>query len=53
MEDLYKEVYFETYCKTCKYKDRKEEQLPCCDCLEEPVNLQSNKPVKWEEKTRK
>lgn len=46
----YKEVYFDKYCKTCKHKDLKEEEFPCDICLEEPTNLNSHKPVKWEEK---
>lgn len=49
MEDTYKEVDFEKYCKTCKYKDRDEKLIPCCYCLEETENLYSQKPVKWEE----
>lgn len=50
MEDVYKEVYFNLYCKNCKYKDLKESDDPCDECLNEPVNLYSHKPVKWEEK---
>ncbi len=50
MEDVYKEVYFDQYCKNCKYKDLKESDDPCDECLNEPVNLYSHKPVKWEEK---
>ena len=34
MENIYKEVYFKTYCKTCEYKD-----------LEEKFD----KPVYWKE----
>lgn len=50
MTENYKEVYFDQYCKTCKYKDTKETDDPCDECLYEPVNLYSHKPVKWEEK---
>lgn len=50
MEDSYKEVYFGTYCKTCQHEALAEDQDPCYDCLAEPVNLYSHKPVKWEEK---
>lgn len=49
-EDDYREVYFGDYCKTCKYEKRPEEQIPCCYCLEEPLNLYSHKPVRWEGK---
>lgn len=48
MEDNYKEVYFDQYCKTCKHLNKKEDDDPCFDCLNEPVNLYSHKPVKWE-----
>lgn len=47
-----REVDFETYCKTCKYEKSLEIDRPCCDCLEEPVNLYSRKPVKWETKDK-
>ena len=50
MEDTYKEVYFGEYCKTCRYKDLKEDDDPCRECLKEPVNLYSHKPVRWEDK---
>lgn len=50
MTENYKEVYFDQYCKTCKYKDTKETDDPCDECLYEPMNLYSHKPVKWEEK---
>ena len=50
MDNEYLEVYFDQYCKTCKYYDNKENVIPCCECLEEPTNLYSHKPVKWEAK---
>lgn len=50
MEESYKEVYFDQYCKNCKYEKLKEEEDPCCRCLEHPVNLYSHKPVMYEEK---
>lgn len=46
--DGYKEVYFDQYCSTCKYKNNPEESDPCKYCLEEPINLYSHKPVKYE-----
>lgn len=50
MEEGYKEVHFNEYCKSCKHKDKKQEDTPCDECLAEPVNLYSHKPVKYEEK---
>lgn len=50
MEYILKEVYFHEYCKTCKYSDKKEDESPCSECLEEPVNAHSHKPVYWKER---
>ena len=47
MEHPYKEVHFHDYCVKCKYYDRKEEEDPCFECLENPVNLYSHKPLKF------
>lgn len=53
MEDIYKEVYYSEYCKDCKHKDLEEYKDPCHECLSNPINLYSNKPVKFEEKEKK
>jgi hypothetical protein len=53
MDEGYKEVYFDKYCKTCKYKKLKEEECPCSECLDAPINYASHKPVKWQEKEAK
>lgn len=50
MEEGYKEVYFDEYCKTCKFKDLKEDKTPCDECLQEPANVYSHKPVKYVKK---
>lgn len=52
MDDNYKEVYFDKYCKTCENRDLTELDDPCFDCLDEPTNLNSHKPVKYKEKTK-
>lgn len=49
MEEGYKEVYFHEYCKNCKFKNLKENDSPCDECLAESVNVYSHKPVKYEE----
>lgn len=51
-EDGYKEVYFNEYCESCRYKDLDSENTPCYECLGEPVNLNSHKPVKYVEKNK-
>lgn len=50
MEDIYKEVYFDKYCEKCKYEKFAENESPCDECMDEPVNLYSHKPVKFEER---
>lgn len=49
MENEYKEVYFSKFCKTCENFLKMEEEEPCSECIKEPVNLNSHKPVKWKE----
>ena len=50
MDNDYKEVYFDKYCKTCKHSKKKDNEEPCDECLESPTNLNSHRPVCWEEK---
>lgn len=47
---VYKEVDFKTYCQTCKYKDLRETDDPCSECMDNSLNLESRKPIKWEDK---
>ena len=47
MENLYFEVDFEKYCKTCEHKDLDERCDPCCECLDHGSNTQSERPVNW------
>lgn len=46
----YKEVYFDQFCKKCKYEKLKEIEEPCNVCMEEPTNWNSHRPVKYEKK---
>ena len=48
MDDKRKFVDHNRYCALCKHKDLEENQDPCWDCLTEPVNWNSAKPVKYE-----
>lgn len=43
-------VEFDEYCNKCVNKDKAESEDPCFECLENPVNIGSHKPVKFEEK---
>lgn len=38
-------VEFHLYCPICKYGDLPETEDPCNECLGEPVNMESHKPV--------
>lgn len=50
MDENYKEVYFHEYCEHCVYKELDNVDEPCNECLDNPINLFSHKPVKFEEK---
>lgn len=43
-------VEFDKWCSTCKYSQLWGDKEPCNECLTNPVNLNSTKPVKWEAK---
>lgn len=49
MEYIDKEVDFHTYCEICKHKATSEDADPCHDCLNNPTNAYSHKPVYFEE----
>lgn len=52
MDNEYKEVYFDKFCKKCEYEKTENTKEPCDECLENPVNLYSHKPVNWKEKKK-
>lgn len=54
MEYIDKIVDFE-YCKKCKYEENAESEEPCHDCLNNPTNTYSHRPVhfEWEPKKSK
>lgn len=53
MDEEYQEVYFHEYCKKCKhFVDGDEQKEPCFECLDNPINLYSHKPVKYETKEK-
>lgn len=49
MDNNFKEVRFDKYCKKCKHHDVKEYEDPCNECLESGMNEGSEKPVKFVE----
>lgn len=52
MEDIYKEVHYDEYCKKCKHEKLKEFKDPCHECLSNPINLYSAKPIRFEEREK-
>lgn len=42
-------VRFDKHCETCKHKGLPESEDPCFDCQFDPVNMNTDKPTKWEE----
>lgn len=51
MADVHeKEVRYDEYCKKCKYSDTPDGDLPCDECLSEPMNWGSVKPTRFKEK---
>ena len=50
METRFKEVYFYNFCSQCINKEKEENESPCDECLEEPVNEYSHTPVKFQKK---
>ena len=44
-----REVYFNIYCKSCKHWDVKDTDDPCNECLSNPANIDSHKPILYEE----
>ena len=44
---MLKEVLFDKWCKTCKYRFKGEAEDPCNDCLNEPSNNDSTKPIEY------
>lgn len=42
-------VEFDKFCKTCKHKELNEKFDPCHECLCNPINTGSIKPMRYEE----
>ena len=53
IESDYLLVDFRKYCRTCKHRDVLETDEPCNECLENPTNLYSHKPVNYAAADRK
>ena len=49
MTNIERIVDFKKYCETCKYKDVDEVKDPCNECLDNPVNIDSRKPINYKD----
>ena len=49
MESVDKIVMFHLYCGTCKYKNVKETDEPCNECLTNTTNVYSHVPTKYDD----
>lgn len=49
----HKEIDFYKYCKTCKNRKTKEHEDPCHECLNNPMGVNSTKPIRYEKCTQK
>lgn len=53
LDSEYREVRYDIYCEQCKYKEEIDYESVCEECLDNPTNLYTDKPVKFEEASRK
>lgn len=53
MKKKYKEVFFEKWCNQCQYQKERETSDPCNECLTNPVNESSHRPVLFKKKKQR
>ena len=46
----YREVDYYIYCEKCKHYEDEGYESVCEECLDTPINLYTNKPIKYKEK---
>lgn len=49
MQTETKFVDFDKYCTLCKYSTTEETEDPCNECLTNPSNIDSHKPINFKE----
>lgn len=50
MENNIKIVDFDQYCDKCKHTRVTWDDEPCLECLANPTNIDSRRPIKYEKK---
>lgn len=48
--NVFKEVDFFKYCPSCQHRDTPDVEEPCNECLTNPSNINSHRPVNYKEK---
>ena len=48
-----KEVRFDIYCEKCKHYEKRENEDPCFQCLDQGWNIDSHKPIMYDEAPKK
>lgn len=51
-DEEYKEVRFDIYCSQCVREKEPESNDKCHECLSNPLNLYSEKPINFKEKEK-
>ena len=49
-QEYYKEVRYDLYCRTCEHLELDDEEDPCRECLDIPVNYGTSRPTMYKEK---
>ena len=45
-----REVYYHLWCPKCEHWNLKGDDDPCDECLNQPYNIDSHKPINYKEK---
>lgn len=49
MEQNHEKIVNFAYCRFCEHSKEKETSEACADCLENPVNIDSQRPVRFKD----
>ena len=48
-ENSHEHIVNFVYCRFCEYRETREEDEPCADCLENSVNVDSRRPIHFKD----
>ena len=49
MDQSHEKIVNFAYCKFCEHKNEPESSEACSDCLENPVNIDSQRPIRFKD----